>query len=361
MTDAPACGYDHVYVTVEKVRVHTSGSAGDSEGGWREVTVSPARRIDLLTLTNGVLEELGTTTLPAGNYSQVRLVLAENGGTSPTANAVQPTGGALTALSTPSGQQSGLKLQAHFNVQAGQTTDLVLDFDACKSIVRAGNSGRYSLKPVLSVVPRAASSIQGYVTTTLSLNSTTVSAQQAGTVIRSTVPDPTGKFTLAFLPPGSYDVVIASSGRSTAVITSVPVTTATAAVTSVSGTATAIAPPVSAMREVTGTASVSASGSSTAALATDAVVAARQAVASTTVEVGRTAVDSELASYRLNLPTAAPVRAPYATTLPLTFTPDLSVAGKYTLSATSGTRATSQSVDLSFGTGALTGNFVFAP
>ena len=33
LTDAPACGYDNVFVTVEKVRVHQSGSAGDGDSG----------------------------------------------------------------------------------------------------------------------------------------------------------------------------------------------------------------------------------------------------------------------------------------------------------------------------------------
>ena len=122
LTDAPSCGYDHVYVTVEKVRVNQSATAGDADGGWSDVTLSPARRIDLRTLTNGVLEELGSVPLPAGRYSQIRLVLADNGasGASATANAVQPTGAAVTALKTPSGQQSGLKLQANFDVPAGQ-------------------------------------------------------------------------------------------------------------------------------------------------------------------------------------------------------------------------------------------------
>jgi hypothetical protein len=27
LTDAPACGFDHVYVTVEKVRVHSNAAA----------------------------------------------------------------------------------------------------------------------------------------------------------------------------------------------------------------------------------------------------------------------------------------------------------------------------------------------
>ena len=46
MTDAPACGFDTVNVTVEKVRVHQSSTAADADGGWSEVVLNPARRID---------------------------------------------------------------------------------------------------------------------------------------------------------------------------------------------------------------------------------------------------------------------------------------------------------------------------
>ena len=158
LTDAPACGFDKVFVTVEKVRVHQSGSAGDGEAGWSEVVLNPAKRLDLLSLTNGVLEELGQKRLPAGKYTQLRLVLAENGSTAPFANAVIPTGGTSeVALTTPSADQSGLKLKTNIDVVASQTADFVIDFDACKSIVTTGNSGKsgkYLLKPVLTVSRR---------------------------------------------------------------------------------------------------------------------------------------------------------------------------------------------------------------
>lgn len=355
LTDAPSCGYDHVYVTVEKVRVHTQAGAGDTEGGWSEVVVSPARRIDLLSLTNGVLEELGSTPLPAGDYSQVRLVLASNSGADPLANAVQPTGGSLVALDTPSGQQSGLKLQAHFTVEPDQLTDLVLDFDACKSVVKAGNSGKYILKPVIQVLPRTAAALQGYVSITPALGATTVSAQQGGVVVRSTVPDAAGKFVLSYLPEGAYDVVVVSEGRATMVVTGVPVATGS---TVLNGTATALVAPASAMSEVSGTTSVG-SGTSTV-LVTDASVSATQALTGgPTVVVASMPVDGVLGTYSLRLPQAAPLKAPYSTTA-LTFTADTAVAGEYTMNATApGRTAVQQAIDVSAGD--LLVDLVFAP
>jgi hypothetical protein len=360
LTDA-TCAYDHVFVTVEKVGVHKSGTASDSDAGWTEITLSPPRKIDLRTLDNGVLEELGTTPLPAGQYSQVRLVLASNSGTGTTslANSVQPTGGTLTALATPSGQQSGLKLQAHIDVAAGQTTDLLLDFDACKSVVKAGNSGQFILKPVLTVVPRAVSGVQGFVSTTLPLGSTTVAAQQNGATVRSTMPDSTGKFSIPFLPTGTYTLVITADGRATGVITGVPATTAT---TVINGTATAITLPVSTMADVTGTVSVtSVSGTSTVTVAlTDASVRALQSLTGgPVIELGSQSVDAVLGTYRFRLPVGAPVKAPFGPVL--TFTPDATAAGKYTMQVQSPGRANLEApANISSGT-SVTVNFTYGP
>jgi hypothetical protein len=308
--------------------------------------VSPAKRVDLLELTNGLLEELGTTDLPAGSYSQVRLVLAPNTTADPYANAVQPVGGTLQALKTPSAQQSGLKLKTNFTVEEGQTTNLVADFDACKSVVVAGKSGQYILKPVVSITPMHATSIEGHVTTTMDLGSTTVSAQKDGTIVRSTTPDADGKFVLAFLPTGTYTVVITSDERATGVVSSVPVGTGTAtSVTTLGGTGTAaIVLPTSTMSTVQGTVTA---GTST--LVTDATVTAWQSVGSTPVNVASTPVDFELATYTIKLPTAAPVRAPYAAGS-LAFTADTAAAGKYTLKAAAPGRATlQQAVDVGGG------------
>ena len=134
LTDAPACGFDEVNVTVERVRAHQSSSAGENDAGWTDIVVNPARKIDLLSLQNGVLVDLGQATVPAGNYTQMRLVLVSNK-TVPMSNTVKPTGGSEMELDTPSAAQSGLKLINGFTIEPNKTTYLVLDFDACRSIV----------------------------------------------------------------------------------------------------------------------------------------------------------------------------------------------------------------------------------
>ena len=341
MTDAPSC-YQHVYVTVQKVRVNQSSTAGNQDAGWTDLTLAAPQRIDLVSLSNGVLQDLGTMPLAAGHYTQVRLVLADNG-TTAMANAVQPNGGVETALDTPSAMQSGLKLQANFDVAAGQMADLVLDFDACKSVVKAGNSGKYILKPVISVVPRLVSGVTGYVATTLTLGSTTVSAQQNGATVRSTAPDATGYFSIPYLQPGAYSVVVTSDGHATAVVNSVPVGTGT---TVVNGTTTAIAPPASAMADIAGAVtatSTTASGTTTAPV-TDADASALQALTGgTTIEVANQPVDATLGTYTLHVPVGAPVTATFPTgTATLSFTPDTAVAGKYTVQVTAPNRTTQQ-------------------
>jgi hypothetical protein len=360
LTDAPSCGYDNVWITVEKVRVHQSAAAGEAEAGWSELVLPTPKRLDLLELSNGVLAELGAAAVPAGRYSQVRLVLASNGsGTSALANAVKPTGGKETALSTPSATQSGLKIKANLDVAAGQTADLVLDFDACRSVVKAGNSGQYLLKPVVAAVPRIQAGLQGYVTTTLSLGSTTVAAQQDGVTVRSTTPDSTGKFSIPYLGTGTYTLVVASDGHATAVLTGVPSGTTT---TVINGTATAIAPPPSPMTDVTGTV-VAGTATSATPLTTANVRALQTLAGGAKIEVANRPVDGTSASYLLRLPTAAPVKASYASgsTATFVFAPDADAAGKYTMEAQAPDRAPlSQLISVAPGT-TTPANFSFLP
>jgi hypothetical protein len=321
LTDAPACGYDEVNVTIQTVRVHQSSSASDTDGGWSEIVLNPAKRVNLLNLQNGVLDELGQTPLPTGKYTQLRLVLADNDSAHPLANSVVPTGGTEVALKTPSGQQSGVKTNIDIDIAANKMADFVLDFNACKSVVVAGGSGQYLLKPVVTVIPRYISGVTGFVAAPLMNSYTGVSLQQGGVVIKATTPDSTGKFLLQPVAPGSYTLVLTAPGYNTAIVTNVVVASET--VTSVNASGTPFNPPASASGTVTGTAPA------------DTLVRVLQPLTvGTSVEVAGRFVNSTTLSYSFPLVVNAPLVAPYAV-LPsaLSFTPDAAAAGKYTLNA----------------------------
>jgi hypothetical protein len=327
LTDAPACGFDAVNITVNKVRVNKSASAGDTDAGWVDVALSPARKINLLTLTNGVLDTLGQTSLEAGHYSQIRLVLDSNA--NGTANTVLPTGAKTEqALDTPSAAQSGIKLTGAFDVAAGQRSDIVIDFDACKSVVAKGN-GSYALKPVLAMVPSAVNGIAGVVASAALANHVVVSAQQNGKIVGATAPNPaTGEFLLSHLAAGNYDVVITSDNSAASVIGAVPVSaSATTAV------ATAAAPLVLASSN---TGSISGNVTMAPASTEAAYVTAKQSLSSgPTVAIKYQGADLATGAYTLaNLPIAAPQYAVYSSTLPLAFHAAVGTPGVYTVEAT---------------------------
>lgn len=343
ITDAPACGYDHVFVTINKIRVHKSATAdGTESSGWSELILSEPTRIDLLTLNNGAFQALGSLPLPAGTYQQVRLVLADNSSTANSlANALVLSGSTPPIpLNTPSGQQSGYKLQARFDVLPGQVADMVLDFDACRSIVKAGSSGNYNLKPVVSVIKRLTTAIEGYVHPSIAA-SVQVSTRDPDNNLRVTAPDPTtGKFTLAYLPENTnYTVVVAGQNLTTAAVTNVPVSLLTG-VTALNTALTPIQPASSTMATVSGGVTNSSS-----ALLTDAHVAARQTLSTGQVlDVASTGVDATTAEYSLNLPLAAAVKAAYVSGSPLAFTVDSMQAGRYNVTGTA-TGYTTQTTD----------------
>ena len=348
LTDAPSCGYDSVHVTVSKVRVHQSSSASDADAGWSEIVLNPAQRVDLLSLTNGVLMELGQIPLPTGKYTQMRLVLADNSTSQPLANAVWPTGGREVALKTPSGQQSGVKTNINIDIAENKMADFVLDFDACKSVVQAGASGQYLLKPVVTVIPRYVSGVQGYVDPAIGAGATRVSLQLNGTIVKATVPDSTGKFLLQPVAPGNYTLVMAAPGRTTAVVTGVPVVAET--VTPLASVASPIALAPSASAAVSGTAPA------------DTLVRAMQPLtAAGTVEIDGMYVNSVTGAYAFSLPVNAPMVGAYAAApAPLVFTADTQAAARYTLRASLPGFADKQTVlpALTAG-GSTTANFTF--
>ena len=355
LTDAPACGFDEVNVTVERVRAHQSASAGENDAGWTDIVVNPPRKIDLLSLQNGVLVDLGQTTVPAGNYTQMRLVLVSNKSV-PMSNTVKPTGGSEIELDTPSAAQSGLKLINGFTIEPNKTTYIVLDFDACKSIVKRGN-GSHGLKPVIQMMAVTASRIVGYVQS--SPTGMTVSAQKNGVVLKATEPDSTGKFTLAPLDPtkSPYDVVISGPALTTSVIAAVPV--AADQTTTLNTDVDRMTIPASASGTVTG-------NLGPAPARDTAAVRALQAVGTVPkVEVGHANVPSDTGNYSLQLPGAEPRLVTYSTpwNMPINFLTPGGTATKYKLEASATGYATQLGLEITVPSGGTLGaqNFTLVP
>lgn len=139
LTDAPDPNVKEVWVDIREIKIKMGDSA--------EITLANAYPgvYNLLDLTNGKDTILADADIPAGRISQIRLVLGDN-------NYIITKNDERIDLTTPSAQQSGLKVQIQQDVTGGILYRLVLDFDAAKSIVKAGNSGKYILKPVLRVL-----------------------------------------------------------------------------------------------------------------------------------------------------------------------------------------------------------------
>jgi len=353
MTDAPSCGFDHVYVTVTKVRVNASSSAGDTDGGWTDITLPSPQKIDLLSLTNGVLTDLGRAPLAAGQYQQIRLVLAQNQGNT-VANSVVVSGTtAEQSLATPSATQSGYKIIQPFTVQANTLVDLVLDFNACKSIVARGN-GTYSLKPVVTAIPMVVSgSIAGYVSTAEA--GATVYAEQNGHVIRGTVADSSGQFILSPLVQsssnGNYDVVIVDNrqpnGHANGVIHAVPVTAG--AKTTIATSAAPITLPSSAVNTISGTVTASA----------QATMRGLQNDGVGSYEVTSTNANLDTGAYTLAAPAVATLTGTYNGSLPVALSQSAAATGGYIVEADSASGAT-QSTGVNVSSGSQAGiNFNF--
>ncbi|MFC4870366.1 DUF4382 domain-containing protein [Negadavirga shengliensis] len=197
LIDAPA-DYDEVWVEVLAVEVRPGKGNDANETAWISINnEADEKRIDLLTLTGGNAVYLGSTEVPAGKISQIRLILGDD-------NYIMQDGNRID-LKTPSAQQSGLKLQLNKELMAGIQYDLVIDFDAAKSIVKAGNSGQYILKPVLRVVAEESATIKG---TVLPLEAEPVIYGIKGVDTLATFTDDNGDFVLRGLEAGEYRIEI---------------------------------------------------------------------------------------------------------------------------------------------------------
>lgn len=201
--DAPT-NYEEVNVFIESVEVNNA----QDDTGWVEIN-SPQQTYDLLELTNGATEVLGSKELSTGTYEQIRLILSRDGHS-------VVVDGTEHDLFVPSGEQTGIKLDVNAEIEEDITYTLLLDFDASRSVVERGNeqSGiEYLLKPVISATNEAVTgNIAGVVEPADAApfvyaiaNSDTLSSTKADTS--------DGSFKLIGLEEGAYTVSVAPTNE----------------------------------------------------------------------------------------------------------------------------------------------------
>jgi len=142
LVDAPG---DYLEVNVEIIDIQYNSS--DNEDGWMSFTSESGYpiNVDLTELIAGNSLLLTDTIIPSGMLKQIRLVLSDN-------NTLMIEGvEGLIPLDTPSAQQSGLKLNLDTELEGGFSYTFILDWNVQESVVEAGNSGMYNLKPVIRV------------------------------------------------------------------------------------------------------------------------------------------------------------------------------------------------------------------
>ena len=252
LSDPATCGppqgaFSHIYVTVTDVLIHQSATANPNDSGWVDLTPklkgNPVQ-VDLLGVANQCfLATLGSQGIPAGNYQQMRVILASNAvglnnnkcgtalancvmlsaDTAQTPMPLQLSSEATNGIKIPSGQMAG----GQFSVKAGDNKDLNVDFNACASIVTQG-SGQYRMKPVLHAgelqTQSTGTAISGKVIDASTLapingGTTVIALEQADAnnvdrVIMETVAASDGSFSFCPVAAGSYDVVISAVNSS---------------------------------------------------------------------------------------------------------------------------------------------------
>lgn len=202
--------YEKVNVEITDIQYRSS-----EEDSWNSFSPDDGYpiNVDLTELVAGNDLLLADEIIPAGMFGQIRLVLSDNN------NIVLKGKPDLIHLDTPSAEQSGLKLQLNTELEAGFSYTFILDWDVQKSIVKAGNSGKYNLKPVIRVNAEVNS---GSVTGTIlaegdpdemadpePLEGAIAAVYTSENIyVTETGTDDSGKFLVQGLKPGNYKIII---------------------------------------------------------------------------------------------------------------------------------------------------------
>ena len=236
LTDATSNDYDAIYITIEDVQVHAKKKSNGNNSWFSVSTPNLPKTFNLYDLTNGVREEIGIADLAAGSYTQMRLMIGttpDNGinilsEAHPYANYVIDSDGNYQELKIPSGVQSGYKIVHGFSISANQTTELILDFLADKSVVVGGN-GNWHLKPTIKVdrveelsiirgwvTSNGANGIEGALVSVQEYNRLTSDPKDEVIIQTSTITDEDGYFAIFVSPllrSDEYNLVVYADGK----------------------------------------------------------------------------------------------------------------------------------------------------
>ena len=137
ITDKPNLDIEKADVTITNVQVHVPSSGENDSAEWITIEEGPLT-FDLIQIQD-VEAYLGEKQLPVGRYTQIRMDVV---------NALVTVNGTVHNLTIPS---KTVKLVKSFEIKAGETTTLTLDFDAQESIHESGKD-RYIMRPTIKVI-----------------------------------------------------------------------------------------------------------------------------------------------------------------------------------------------------------------
>ena len=135
--------YVAINLTIYKIQIHLAGEDEEDEGEWVELILNEPTEYNLIELKDESIL-LSEDELTPGKYTQIRLFVID-------ASLDIEFGEIGVPVEIPSADQTGIKLIHPFEIIAGETIELTIDFDAEESIIKTGN-GSYKLNPVIKIV-----------------------------------------------------------------------------------------------------------------------------------------------------------------------------------------------------------------
>lgn len=198
MTDSPAM-YAALNVDITGVALLSN------ETGWIRLSTEP-RVIDVLKLTNGAYAPLSRQNdIRIGHYTKIKIIFGEvNMLGLNNAPGFPETGPVMVDLAFDGKRE--IVIDINETVKPSEYTEILLDFDAARSVIE--NGGKYFLSPKISVITRPRTGIMGNLESALAFDVTGPVFVTNGPDTLSSYTNHEGKFLVRGMKEGLYDVII---------------------------------------------------------------------------------------------------------------------------------------------------------